>query len=372
MNILVAGDFVPQNRLVTLLDKNDFASVFGEVKDTISSVDYAIVNFECPVGCDSFNPIKKCGPNLKCNRNAVEAVKWAGFDCCTLANNHILDYGADGLRETVKCCTDAGLETVGVGDNMYEASKILYKEINGQILAVINCCEHEFSIATEIKAGANPLNPVQQFYAIREARQKADIVLVVVHGGHEYHQLPSPRMVSLYRYFVDCGADAVVNHHQHCYSGFEEYNGKPIFYGLGNLCFDSISKKVHEIWNYGYMVKMCFEGGCVSCEIVPYEQCGLTPSVELLDKTYFDEKLKELNAIIADEKQLQIYTDEYFKSSMNGVAAVLNPTKNKYIAAAQNRGFLPSPLDDKWLLKLQDYVLCESHRDKVDFFLKNR
>ena len=51
---------------------------------------------------------------------------------------------------------------------------------------------------------------------VEEAKKKADFVLVIVHGGSEHFQLPTPRMQATYRFFVDAGADAVVNHHQHC------------------------------------------------------------------------------------------------------------------------------------------------------------
>lgn len=81
-----------------------------------------------------------------------------------------------------------GIDTVGAGKNLKEASKVFYKQIGDQLLAVINCCEHEFSIATEHEAGANPLNLIQQYYQIKEAREKADNVLVIVHGGHEHFQ----------------------------------------------------------------------------------------------------------------------------------------------------------------------------------------
>ena len=77
------------------------------------------------------------------------------------------------------------LDIVGVGRNLKEAEKVLYLEKDGKTIAVINCCEHEFSLATETEAGANPLNPVRQFYAIQEAKKKANYVLVIVHGGHE-------------------------------------------------------------------------------------------------------------------------------------------------------------------------------------------
>lgn len=162
---------------------------------------------------------------------AVDAVKYAGFDVCTLANNHILDYGTTCCLDTKRLLEEDGIKTVGIGENLSRAADILYLKKENETLAIINCCEHEFSIATEETAGANPLNPIQQYYKIQEARQSADYVLVIVHGGHEYYQLPSPRMKETYRFFIDAGADAVINHHQHCYSGYEEYKGKPIFMG---------------------------------------------------------------------------------------------------------------------------------------------
>lgn len=94
------------------------------------------------------------------------------------------------------------IDFVGAGRNIREAAKIFYRNIEEKRLAIINCCEHEFSIATEISGGANPLNPIQQYYAILEARKFADFVLVIVHGGHEHFQYPSPRMLETYRFLL--------------------------------------------------------------------------------------------------------------------------------------------------------------------------
>ena len=54
-------------------------------------------------------------------------------------------------------------------------------------------------------------------------------MFLILHGGIEHYQLPSPRMKKWYRHIIDLGASAIVNHHQHCFSGYELYNGKPIF-----------------------------------------------------------------------------------------------------------------------------------------------
>ena len=205
MNVLVAGDFYPQAETAKKLNEGDFASVLGEVSPVIKGSDFSIVNFESPVAEGHETPIEKLGPNLRCTEKGVEAVKWTGFDAVTLANNHIFDYNSEGVENTLRACKAAGIDTVGAGMNMKEASQTLYTQKGGETLAVINCCEKEFSIATDETAGANPLNAVRQYHAIREARQKADYVLVIVHGGHEQFQLPSPRMKETYR--SRCGGE---------------------------------------------------------------------------------------------------------------------------------------------------------------------
>lgn len=371
MKILVAGDFCPQHRVADRLENGDYESIFGNVKNIISDADYSIVNFECPVTYGGEKPIMKCGPNLQCSDKGLEAVKWAGFDCVTLANNHFLDYGEKGVENTLEACSKYHIDTVGGGGNLREASQILYKEINGSILAIINCCEHEFSIATETTAGSNPLNPIQQFYTIKEARTKADYVLVIVHGGHEQYNLPSPRMQETYRFFIDAGADAVVNHHQHCYSGYEIYKEKPIFYGLGNFCFDKADKTDLFGWNDGYMVSLDFTGDKGAFEIIPYRQCKKKPSVEILPIGTFNNELKELNTIIANSEKLKEKASQYYHDSMKSISYIVEPIQNRYVSALQRRGLLPRLWSKRYVVKLQNYVMCEAHKDKMDFFFKH-
>lgn len=370
MNVLIAGDFCPQFRVSRLFEQHDYASVLGSVKPIIEKADYSIVNFECPVCYGGEKPIIKCGPNLQCSETGMEAVKWAGFDCVTLANNHFLDYGKEGVEHTLEACRKYSVDIVGGGKNLQEASKILYKEIDGNTLAIINCCEHEFSIATEETAGSNPLNPIQQYYAIKEARAKADYVLVIVHGGHEHYQLPSPRMQETYRFFVDAGADAVVNHHQHCYSGYEIYKGKPIFYGLGNFCFDWKGKQ-KSIWNEGYMVTIDFNNENVDLNIHPYTQCSKEANINMLSPNAFEHNLSKFNNIIKDIKLLTEETRRYFYSNLHDSNLMLEPISNRYIRALQSRHLLPAyNFGKKHILRFYNFLLCESHKDKISYFLE--
>ena len=215
MKILIAGDFVPQGRVIDKIEAKDFGFVLGKVQPLLEDADYSIVNLEAPVITNHESPIVKTGPHLYCRENALEALKQTGFRCVTLANNHFRDQGEQGVVCTLEACKQRGLDTVGGGLTLNEAQQILYKSIGSKTVAVINFCENEWSIASESYGGSAPLNPIQNFYQIKEAKEKADYVLVIVHGGIELYNLPTPRMQETYRFFIDAGADAMINHHQH-------------------------------------------------------------------------------------------------------------------------------------------------------------
>lgn len=371
MKVLIAGDFCDRHRVSESIKRKEYNKLFNNIKPTVESADYSIVNFEFPIINGRESPIRKYGPCLKGQPESVDAIKYAGFRCATLANNHILDQDVPNGMGTKFLLEQAGIDTVGFGNNINEASSILYKNIQGRLLAVINCCEHEFSIATEMTAGANPLNPVRQYYSILEARKKADYVLVIVHGGHEHYHLPSPRMQETYRFFIDAGADVVVNHHQHCYSGYEVYHCKPIFYGLGNLCFDIDPIRINDKWNYGYMVEISFEQS-VSFRIIPYSQCEGEPVVRLLDSNAFERSLELVNDIISDAVKLKTATNEYYTSSEKLIESCLEPVQNQWVRAAQYRNLFPSLISKKWLLLLLNIINCEAHRDRLLYYLVNQ
>lgn len=372
MKVIIAGDFAPRARLAKQVEEKRFSEIFHKnILDTIKSADVSFVNFESPVVEDGYTPIPKYGPSLHCTAEAAEAVKFAGFTGVTMANNHILDFGAEGLYKSLECCKFQKLQVVGVGANLKEAEKVLYVNRGGKTLAVINCCEHEFSIATETEAGANPLNPIRQFYAIQEAKKKADYVLVIVHGGHEMFQLPSPRMVETYRFFVDAGADAVVNHHQHCYSGYEKYNGKPIFYGLGNFCFDLEKPVVNSPWNYGFMVEITFEDS-INFSFFPYCQYAEKPEVKLLNQNAFDAELNSINTLICDDDKLRKSVETYYEDASSNELSILEPYKGRVLGKLYRMGILPAIVKGKKKQAITNHIMCEAHRDKLLYAITKR
>lgn len=362
MKILVTGDFVPRHRVAAQVEKGDYGCL-DEVKHIVQGVDYAIVNFESPVVIRDAKPIEKTGPNLKCSEKALECITKAGFSCVTLANNHFRDYGQIGVEDTLNLCHDYNVDYVGGGSTLEEAKKTLHKTIKGERLAIINVCENEWSVATNDHGGANGLDIVSICHELQIAKENADYVLLIIHGGIELYNLPTPEMKKLYRFFAEMGADAIVNHHQHCYSGYEVYQGTPIFYGIGNFCFDT--EKQTGLWSSGYMVSIDTRSN--EFELYPYVQATYeSEDISLIkDKKQFFEAIKKLNSIINDDKKLFAEYDYMITKTKPLWKSLLNPYQNKFLNRLVRWRILPSFIDKRRRNRLYNIVLCESHRGRL-------
>ncbi len=372
VKVLIAGDFASRFRVAAQIEQGNYSSL-DEVKPFVQSVDYSIVNFESPVVLREAKPIDKTGPNLMCSEKAMECVAQAGFSCVTLANNHFRDYGQIGVEDTIDSCTKYGLDYVGGGKSQIESTRVLYKQINRKTLAIINVCENEWSIASENHGGSNPLDIVSVCRSLNVAKQQSDFALIIVHGGTEHYNLPTPRMKNTYRFFVENGADAIINHHQHCYSGYEIYQGKPIFYGLGNFCFDKNSVGTDELWERGYMVELEFSDQ-IGFRLLPYVQCDKTqPVVQMIkEQEEFNSSIERLNSIIADDFQLK---NRFEHVAIKGAIIAKNllvPYSSPLAKSMSSRGLLPSFVTDDKLKQLLAHIQCEAHRDVLLFGLKHR
>lgn len=365
--ILIGGDFVPQQRAQFLLDKSCFNDIWGEVPSRVTSqYDFCILNLECPVINGNATPLKKTGPNLKCDDKAIEAIKFGGFHAVTLANNHFRDYNDEGICSTLSLLKKANLEYVGGGTSLDEAKKILIKRINGISIAFINICENEWSIASKYHGGSNPIDTINLFYQIAEIRQTVDYIIVISHGGKELYELPTPRMQKLFRYIIDLGADVVVNHHQHCFSGFEEYKGKLIFYGLGNLVFDR-GEIAPDGWNTGFLVGLSL-GQSIKFKLYPYSQFGQQVGLHLMPETSsFDAQIKKLNGIINDENKLHERYLNIVNSNVDFVRGVVEPYWGRAIRAVIRKLGGPYLQSEKGYRYLLANLQCETH---FDIFLK--
>jgi poly-gamma-glutamate synthesis protein (capsule biosynthesis protein) len=183
--------------------------------------------------------------------------------------------------------------------------------------------------------------------------------------------LPSPRTKKLYRYIIDLGADVVISHHTHAFSGYEIYKFKPIFYGLGNFIYDWPGK-INERWNKGYVVRLRVSEK-IDFDIIPLKQCDEKAGVFHLNaeetKT-FTKEINRLNPIIADDNQLEAEFQRYCTSVFPMYDAFIEPYFGKYITALRKRGLFPKLMSKRKRLLLLNLTRCESHRDVLLRMLK--
>lgn len=380
VSVLIAGDICLQDRTAEM-PLDELCRVHDEIKHEIVKADYAIVNLECAVTEKGVVPIKKAGIALRNSTKVLDLIQYLGFNAVALANNHFADFGVNGVDYSLKQLQSRSIDYVGGGKNISEAREILFKTINGKRIAFINACEHEFTIATEKKAGCNPLDTISLYYDILNAKLQSDNVIVIIHGGHEHYNLPTPRMQKIYRFFIDAGADVVVNHHQHCYSGYEVYNGRPIFYGLGNFSFDENGQR-DSSWNEGCLLNLLIED-TISFELIPYRQNDKNVGVYLLnedEKKQFERKIEELNAVIASPSKLHDCAECMIEKRRQEYIRPLIPYQYPRLVKLAQHHLIPSKLVAKLLpdymtkermLMLKSYFQCESHVEVMNKLLEN-
>ena len=368
MRILIAGDLSLQNRAAQCQwDERQTNKSFAGVRRKVFECDSAIVNLESPI-TDCISPLLKDGPTLKNSTFALNIINSCGFRAVTLANNHLKDYGSQGVTDTIKACKENGILTVGAGECLADARRPMILEKDGLKIGILNVCEHESSVSTASTAGAAPLELANLFYDIRTLRMEVDKVIVIIHGGCEHYQLPTPRMKRDYHLIADFGADVIVNHHQHCYSGFETYNSVPIFYGLGNFFFDN-PKKRHDKWNEGLLLELEITKDEIRFELIPYNQCDVDPVIMIREYEEVKDKIEEMNAIIADDNLLNEQFDRLVASKKPLYPFL--PYGNHYLRALYNRGFLPDCMSVHRKVKIENAINCETHREVLQKYFEN-
>ena len=373
VTILVAGDLCPAGRPEQVLARNEPYAVWGGLAATLNAHDLRVLDLECPLTFID-DPIAKSGPHLRSHPGCANAIRSGGFDVVSLANNHIMDHGEQGLVDTLQACRGAGLRTLGAGMDLEEAQKAVITEVRGRRVALLAFTEREFSIATETRAGACPLDLPLNYAELQRARGRADTVIVLLHGGNEQQALPSPEMVKTCRFFVDAGADAVVCGHAHVSSGMEVYHDAPIVYGLGNFLFDWPSQQPTG-WYLGNLASLRVDcSGAVTLQLTPYRQCVEAPVIELETGDQLAARMAasdELSRIVASPELLETAWSAFCANRRVGYLALLL-SLTRLERGALKRGVWPVwRTREARLYALLDVLTCEAHRQAAMSILRS-
>jgi poly-gamma-glutamate capsule biosynthesis protein CapA/YwtB (metallophosphatase superfamily) len=359
------GDFCPWLRVENEFKDNNWQPLFSEVKSFFDQNDLNVLDLECPL-TTSTDSIKKTGPHIKSHPETASILNHLNCELVATANNHFKDYGWKGMQQTYETLNKHKISWLGSGADFKEASKTFYWKKEGTTIAFINITENEWTTTHDTNPGCHPIDLANVFNQIQEAKKQADFIVIIAHGGHEHYELPSPRMKKWYRFFVDAGANAVVAHHTHIISGYEVYKEAPIFYSLGNFCFDWKGLR-NKPWNKGMIVRLGFEKDkSITFEMEFVSQNNDTVGLSLLnekDKKAMLKHLQKLNSIIADDTLLEAEFTKYAETWKPVMNTWIQPYKGKIMSSLYKRGLLPSIITQRKKLLYTNLIQCEAHRD---------
>jgi poly-gamma-glutamate capsule biosynthesis protein CapA/YwtB (metallophosphatase superfamily) len=235
ITIIAVGDIMLGRAVNARMQKNnDFLSPFILTADFLKSADLTFGNLESPFfdKCKVTNE----GMTFCADYKAIEGLKFAGFDVLNLANNHILNYGKEGLNQTL---------------NLLNQNKIVSVYQDPQIITIKNSRLGFLSFNLLLDNNENKI-----LETVKELKKKADIVIISLHWGNEYQVQPPQSQINLAHKIIDSGVDLIVGHHPHVIQPTEEYKGKLILYSLGNFVFD---QPWSEPTKKGLVAKITFE-----------------------------------------------------------------------------------------------------------------
>lgn len=220
--------------------------ITADLRSFIRSSRISVANLEAPV--EGTSGIPKDGPVLSTSHQTPRTLKEEGFDVVSLANNHIMDFGEDGLRKTLSACHSAGLTTCGAGLSESDAIEATTKDVEGFSVGLVALAEPEEGLVATDEPMVGWIRKPGITRHVESVVAGNDVTVLIAHGGIEYVPIPPSAWRRLLRRFADLGVDAVVAHHPHNPQGWEIHHGVPIFYSLGNLLM--YGDRPGTKWNY--------------------------------------------------------------------------------------------------------------------------
>ncbi len=362
--IIIAGDICPIGNNTELFQRGDAPQLLRGFKSVFDNADLIVANLECPL-VDSATPKLKSGPNLAVPSDCINGLEAIGIDAIGLANNHIMDYGLEGLISTTQLLSKSGIDYVGAGDNIQTAGKIISIDVNGLRVGVYAAAEHEFGIASQHQAGANPLNVINAARDIKNNRHRYDRLIVLIHGGNEHFPFPRPGLQKTCRFLVEIGADIIVCQHSHITGCAESYMGAQIIYGQGNFLFDMASS--YDSWRIGCLIKVSFGNDHdQKVEFLPFAQPldggGIEQLSEMDEKKWFAE-FEERSSYLDDQGYLTEKWIEYYQSQKTYYFNVMFGRFSHIRRFLKRIGLIKWIDPEKTQLARLNMIRCESHRE---------
>lgn len=262
LRISAVGDIMLDGTARPELQKNGYDYAFAATRDLLRQSHIVIGNLEGPLTRRGKAETGKQYIFRSPPDKVAQALRHAGFDVLSLANNHSLDYGTEGMVDTIDSLAAYGIRYMGAGSNSREARAPVFVPVGNQMVAFL-----AYSLTFPENYWATSNTPGTAFgheknivADVKAAREYADVVVVSFHWGQESKTDLREYQTRLGHAAIDAGAQAVVGHHPHILQGVERYKHGVILYSLGNYTFGSFSQKARV----SAIAQLSFSGSTLS------------------------------------------------------------------------------------------------------------
>lgn len=245
------GDILLDERVMPGYDAQGISALLdGPMLEVLTGADITMVNQEFPFSTRGTKaPDKQY--TFRVNPKYVKAFQEMGADIVSLANNHALDFGREALSDTFATLEEAGIRYAGAGETKERAKQLQTMEVNGKTFGFLAASR----VIPVVDWNVDNLQPglfctydqTQLVEEIQKARETCDFVTVFVHWGKEKTTILEQHQTQLAHAYIDAGADLVIGSHPHILQGIEYYQGKPIFYSLGNFIFGRANEETAAV-----------------------------------------------------------------------------------------------------------------------------
>ena len=249
LRMLFFGDLMLDRHVGEKIDKYGLDYLLGKLNEGefTSGYDLAGANLEGATTNNGSHYLPDNAYDFAFSPSLISELKNYNFNFFSLANNHLSDQGKKGIDETYKNLSDIQFNYVGCSDAYLSSSTEIVEAKFGNDFPILNSdnCSDIILEMKNHKVGFLSLSLVYHdidsdeiIERIKRLKEKSDIVIVNIHFGLEYQGKANSKQEKLAHAMIDNGADIIIGHHPHVIQNYEIYNGKPIFYSLGNFIFD--------------------------------------------------------------------------------------------------------------------------------------
>lgn len=283
VRIGAVGDIIPgRNVAAHIREFGDYSVPLARTKSVLAEFDFTFANFECFISETLEFPelVDANALDFLTRPDFVPTLVEAGIDAVSMANNHAVyshaGWGLPAFEDTYNFLTNGGVPVFGAGMDLDQARQPFVTEVNGLSIAMLGIdgitgnetwpdalgvVPNAGSQATASHGGTNPLNLDQVTADISKLAGQYDIVIPFFHMSEQYFWVPQDWAVETAHRSIDAGASCVISSHPHTIQGWEIYNGKPIFHGIGNFIYDQMfSVDTRQ----GYVLELTFRGNNVA------------------------------------------------------------------------------------------------------------